>query len=111
VPTRTRAFEVILYADNVLRYIITTDSGRVADFLLQFETNAAGRFLPVIRYDCAHGYLHRDVMDPQGRQVSKQPVSIGPTMTMKQALADAESDLRGNWPQYRDQFLRQVGRQ
>jgi len=109
-PARTREYLRPLTPDDYLRYRITTDQGQVVDFVLQYETNVGGHFLPVVRYDRAHGYLHRDTLDSQGNPVDKQPVPMGPGMSLKQALADADADLRSNWQRYRRQFLRPPGR-
>jgi hypothetical protein len=110
VPPRSKSHLEYLTPDDRLRYVLTTDRGQVIDFLLQYETEVGGHFRPVVRYDTAHGALHRDTMDPQGRQLAKQPVSLGPGMSLHQALADAVADLRGSWSQYRAQFFRQLRR-
>ncbi|MFQ5796568.1 MAG: hypothetical protein ACE5JP_16165 [Candidatus Bipolaricaulia bacterium] len=56
--------------------------------------------LPVIRYDCAHGYVHRDHYTLQRKQ-RKEPLP----WTYEEALTRAEADLAANWEGYQERFL------
>ena len=42
--------------------------GRILKFTVQHETNINGKWYPVVRYDTAHGFMHRDVIHPGKRQ-------------------------------------------
>jgi len=48
---------------------------------------------PVVRYDTAHGFAHRDLLDIKGR-VKKTPLF---NQDYNDALSFAESDLKANW--------------
>ena len=39
---------------------------QIVDFSIQFETFIADRWHPIVRYDSAHGFGHRDLMHPDG---------------------------------------------
>jgi hypothetical protein len=49
----------------------------------------------------AHGYLHRDVMKPDGTVTEKQTVSY---RELSEALTMALEELHRQWPFYRRQF-------
>lgn len=59
-----------------LRVHFTTDRGRVQEILvLQYEAFIDGKWRPVVRFDEAHGFFHRDVMSPAGKQ-QKTPLFV-----------------------------------
>ena len=60
----------------------------------------------IVRYDCSHGFLHRDVMSPGGKE-EKYPVDIA---DLKIALIYAEQDIKDRWKWYRDRYRRRLGR-
>lgn len=39
---------------------IWLEAGRVRRFEVQYQTTIGGELLPVVRYDTAHGFAHRD---------------------------------------------------
>jgi len=61
--------------------------------------------MPIIRYDTAHGFAHRDLILPTGR-VDKTPIFVH---TFTEALDFAEADLRANWRGYVERFLKEAG--
>lgn len=65
---------------------------------MQYEARVGDRFYPVVRYDCSHGRAHKDTLDVVGRNIEKQ--------WLENLMADR--DLRSNWPQYRDEFIRRM---
>ena len=85
------------------RMRIWTEGGRVRRFTVQYETTIAGERFPVVRYDTAHGYAHRDILDRGGRVVAKD--ELAPGLSLGDALAIAERDLRQNWWRYRRAFF------
>ena len=56
---------------------------------------------PVVRYDTAHGYAHRDIMTIQG-DINKTPLF---NQDYNDALTFAENDLKSNWESYKRRFL------
>ena len=74
-------------------------------FVVQLEVlhPRRGAWLPVVRYDTAHGFAHRDRVFPDGT-VEKTPLPID---DYNQALNYAEIDLRDHWEEYRDRFLKE----
>jgi hypothetical protein len=85
-----------------LRLKLGTTSGRVREVLVQLEVLFEGQWHPVVRYDNAHGFPHRDRLDRAGH-VSKTSIDLP---DLSAFLAFAEQDLRDRWEWYRERFLR-----
>ena len=88
-----------LYAQK--RHQHVTQGGAVVAFMVQLEVRVEGRWQPVVRYDCAHGFAHRDRYNRKGEQ-RKDDLE----MDFEQALTFADEDLDEHWAAYRDRFLK-----
>ena len=75
--------------------------GKVIFFRVQYETKLGNVWYPVVRYDTAHGFAHRDVMNRKGL-ISKTPLF---NQDYNDALTFAENDLKCNWEYYKKVFL------
>ena len=75
--------------------------GRIVFFAVQYETKVEGQWHPIVRYDTAHGFAHRDLFDIHGNVV-KTPLFIS---DYNDALSFAESDLKANWYNYKKRYL------
>ena len=67
---RTVEFRRLLDFDNALRVMFETESGQILRFVVQLECQFVedGEWIPVVRYDSAHGYAHRDIMHPTQKE-------------------------------------------
>lgn len=83
-----------------LRFRVITSKGKVIDIVIQYETYINNKWVPVVRYDCAHGFFHRDIMNPDGTQ-NKESISID---RLEIAIDYAEQDLKDNWSRYKSNF-------
>lgn len=91
---------VVVLAEGVRkRHVHETDRGRVVRFVVQLEVFAVVAWQPVIRYDCAHGFTHRDLYDPDGA-VTKE----GLDLSLEAALTYGDWDINENWKQYVTRF-------
>jgi len=90
--------------DDRLRLKIDTEKGQVVDIVVQYEARFSGVWHPIVRYDCSHGFLHRDVMLP-GDKKEKQPLNIP---DLKTALIYAEQDIMDRWKWYRERYRRRM---
>jgi len=95
---RLVAFNYIFDKDNILRIRFELDRGQVLSFVAQLEClfEDSG-WLPVIRYDTAHGFAHRDTMRPS-QETEKTEV---PVRNYKEGLNYAIDDIKANWQAYR----------
>jgi hypothetical protein len=54
--------------DNRLRIEIETAKSKVKDIVVQLETKRKDKLYPIVRYDCSHGFFHRDLLNPKGEK-------------------------------------------
>lgn len=76
----------------------------VERFTVQLELHHKAEWLPVMRFDNAHGFCHRDTLHPDGTQ-EKTPVYVGGA---NETFTYAIEDLRTNWQTYRDVYLKEM---
>jgi hypothetical protein len=79
---------------------------RVVEFVVQLEYWSGERWEPIVRYDTAHGFAHRDLYRP-GRALEKTPLGLA---DLNEALTIAEQDLKANWRLYRDRYVKERAR-
>jgi len=83
------------------RHLHIKEKGKIIFFRVQYETKIGDIWYPVVRYDTAHGFAHRDLMRLKG-SVEKTPLF---NQDYNDALTFAESDLKTNWEYYKRRFL------
>ena len=57
------------------RHFHIQEKGKIVFFRIQYETKIQNTWYPVIRYDSAHGFAHRDVLNIRG-EIIKTPLFI-----------------------------------
>ena len=82
------------------RHYHKTTRGKVVKFVVQLEVMYDKGWKEVIRYDCAHGYAHRDSYNIHGKQTKEEL-----NLTFEEALTLADDDIDGNWETYKNKFL------
>ncbi|MBX9785391.1 MAG: hypothetical protein K2X48_19060 [Chitinophagaceae bacterium] len=87
-----------------LRIRIETAKGGVKYFVVQYETYINEDWTAIVRYDLAHGFFHRDVMNYKGEK-EKQSITI---TNLEDALNYAQQDLKDRWEFYKERFLKQM---
>lgn len=101
---REKGYAVLLGEDCRIRHYHSRITQQVVEFIIQLEVNIDGTWKPIIRYDTAHGFAHRDIIHPDG-DVEKTPLAMG---DYNAALTFAELDIRSNWKIYRERFIEEV---
>jgi hypothetical protein len=101
------AFTFQLGPRDRIRYHHVIERGRVLEFTVQYEAYINDEWNPVVRYDTAHGFAHRDLMHPDG-QVDKRKLAARDDLNG--AYTGAAADLRKNWLRYREQYERELSR-
>ncbi len=79
---------------------------RIVQYTVQLEVRYSEQWQPVVRYDNAHGFCHRDTIHADGSQ-DKTPVYYG---NANDTFTRAIDDLHTNWQAHRARFLREVRR-
>jgi hypothetical protein len=101
---RKKTFIYMLSDQDRKRHEHLAEKGKIMGFVVQNETLFRDNWMPVVRYDTAHGYAHKDLIDPDG---SKEKILIG-TVELSEALTFADKDINENWERYKDRFLRRI---
>jgi hypothetical protein len=101
-------FRRYLADDNALRVRFELEHGRVVGFTIQLECRLGDddEWVPVVRYDTAHGFAHCDRLHPYDPAVKTEMTS----RSYNEALTLAMDDLANNWESYRrryEEWLRQ----
>lgn len=86
------------------RHLHIKERGKIVFFRSQCETEINDVWHPVVRYDTAHGFAHRDLMSLKG-SVKKTPLF---NQDYNDALTFAENDLKSNWKYYKKRFLEEA---
>lgn len=89
-------------SDERLRIKIIAKKGTITDIVVQYESRIMDKWHPIVRYDCSHGFFHRDVLTPKG-EATKQAIAIE---NLKDALTYAEQDIKDRWEWYKERFKR-----
>lgn len=67
---------------------------------MQYEALLEGDWRPIARYDTAHGFAHKDLIHPDGKE-EKQSLYF-PDYNL--AFTFAIQDLKISWPWYRSAY-------
>ncbi len=98
------------FLDNVelekLRIRIRTENGKIIDIVIQYESYINNKWIAIIRYDCAHGFFHRDVLYAKGEK-EKQSIAI---TSLQDSLNYAEQDIKDRWEFYKERYLKKLKR-
>lgn len=96
--------EIAPDGNDRLRIKIAIEKGKITDILVQYETKIIHKWHPVVRYDCSHGFFHRDILNLKG-ETTKQAI---PIHNLKDALTFAEQDIKDRWQWYKDRFKKKA---
>lgn len=97
-----KSYVLIVGATDRIRVRFKKDRGKIIEFVVQYETLLRGKWQPVIRYDTAHGEPHTDVIRPDGTKEKR----LLHFPNFNDAFSYAEEDIKANWKQYRQRYLR-----
>lgn len=75
----------------------------LSGFTSQLEHYFKRGWRPVVRYDTAHSFVHRDFYSPLGKQKRKEKIEV---QNLKEAVIFADKDLRKNYEEYIEKFER-----
>lgn len=97
----------MLDSENAVRVRFELERNRVLRFVVQLECCFDGEWYPVVRYDTAHGFAHRDVLYPSGK-VEKTELMV---QDYNDALTFALRDLSQKWEEYRARYEQWISQQ
>lgn len=99
-----------IYINRVTRIVIyfLSDRRNILDFVVKIEYFFHDSWREVERYDCAHGYVHKDMLDRRGR---KKRVIAFNHLDLKSGLNYAISDFKKNHESIIRRYLHEKERQ
>ena len=100
-----KEFLIRLSEKDRYRHIHYSNKGKILYFSVQIETAINNVWYSVVRYDTAHGFAHRDILNFKGEEISKTPLF---NQDYNSALTFAENDLKLNWESYKTNFLKNI---
>ena len=92
---------IMLDTDARKRHYHRTEAGKITNFSVQLEIKIGDTWREVVRYDCAHGYAHKDYYNIDGKRRK-----INLSMSYEDALTFADDDINENWQSHRQRFLK-----
>ena len=92
---------ILFDLDTRKRHYHFAESGKITKFAVQPEVKAGDTWREVVRYDCAHGFAHKDLYSIEGKHRK-----INLYMNYEDALTFADDDINENWEVYRNRFLK-----
>ena len=98
---RQIAFNNIFDEDNIVRIRFETEHGQILSFVVQLECFFEGyEWLPIVRYDTAHGFAHRDTLHPK-QETEKTELAV---RDYNEGMNYAIEDIKANWQFYRRRY-------
>jgi len=97
---RTVEFRRLLDDTDALRVQFELERGQVIKFVVQLECRFDDEWTPVVRYDTAHNFVHRDRLHPYSATVKTEL----PVQDYNEALTFAIRDLVDSWSIYRRRY-------
>lgn len=80
-----------------------TDRGKVDTFVVKLICDIHGHSYEVIRFDGAHGGVHMDILDIEGKVFRKVWYYY---VSNDQGLTMAIADIKGNFEIYRERYIK-----
>ena len=87
-----------------IRLIFETEKGEITDLIIQYEAIIHEKWEAIVRYDCAHGFFHRDLMYPNGEKIKK----LIDMPNLKSALSYARQDIEDRWEWYKERYIKKL---
>jgi hypothetical protein len=101
-------FNYLDHETRIRTRMTTNNRGVIEKFMLQLEVLLDEEWLPIVRYDNAHGEAHIDFIDPSG--VTYDKVWLGLRSPYNTAFTRAEDELKELAGEHRERFFRQMER-
>ena len=98
-----RTYKYPLSLEDELMVEIGIEKAKVVYFKVMYNTIIEGKEHQVVRYDCSHGYAHKDILYQKPKRKEKM-VEIG----YDKLLDLAKDDIANNWEEYKKKYLKLV---
>ena len=98
---------LIFLGDNLadrIRVKFSKEKGEIIDLIIQYEALIREKWHTIVRYDCEHGFFHRDRLTPKGEKEKK----VIEMPDLNTAFAYARQDIEDRWEWYKEQYLKKM---
>ena len=93
-----------IHGTDRLRFRFHKGKGIIIDLVVQYEILINEQWKAVVRYDCSHGFFHRDIISADGSKEKK----IIDVPDLNYALLFARQDIEDRWEWYKVQYLKSM---
>ena len=76
----------------------------MVDLVIQYESLIDGEIHQIVRYDCSHGFFHRDILFPNGDKIKKEIEVVD----LESAARYAQRDIEERWIFYKDRYTKKL---
>lgn len=91
---RVKEFQRSLTDDDRLLINIRTVAGIIVDFRIVYQAVLWGAWREVMRYDCNHGFPHKDLFYVRGEEKVKVPIGLDIHDAYYFSLAEVSKDFK-----------------
>lgn len=91
-----------LTQDDEILVHLEREGSTVVKFSVQYRAWIQGEWQPIVRFDTAHGYAHKDICYPDGTQETQELKLDDYGLALTQALRD----VKVRWEFYRERYER-----
>ncbi len=98
---KEKQYLIVLDVDARKRHRHVIEAGKIVEFTVQLEVKVGAHWKEVVRYDCAHDYVHKDCYNMKGKRRK-----IRLSLAYPDGLTIADEDINQSWQIYREKFLR-----
>lgn len=100
--------EFFIYLGNLfkdrIRFRFKKKKREISDLVIQYEAIIQEKWTVIVRYDCAHGFFHRDLYHPNGDK-EKKAIHVP---DLKYGFTFARQDLEDKWEWYKEKYLKNL---
>jgi len=101
---KTKSYVFMLTETDRKRHKHMSDAGKIIGFVVQYETKLQDKWVPMMRYDTAHGFAHKDILNPDG---TSEKILLG-NVDYNELLTFADRDINENWQRYKGRYIRRI---
>ena len=101
---RKGVFHILSHFKDRIRVRFEKEKGEILDLVIQYKAIVDEKWMAIVRYDCAHGFFHRDLLHPNGDKEKK----VLDVPSLKFAFSFAKQDLEDKWEWYKEQYLKKL---
>ena len=77
------------------------EKGEIKNFSVSYVSEIAGKAASIMRYDCAHGFLHKDICYKKPMVKEKVIRELNGEL-----VNEIQKEIEGNWRKYKEWYIK-----